>query len=330
VLRSDDHGRELWGYFLGKGPANGSTVDPPAFHTVDEAERLMDATGVVHMNILMFTWAGKYWRDGAYTLPDGGPRRAAAEEELRGRVVARMIENNEWAVRTVNERPRFSVFVGANPVVMTADEMLAEVADKVARGASGVKMVPHDMHISGDDRRIWPLYDYLSGEQIPLLSEASGRPGAPGNPARFAEALAAFPNLKLIFAHLGHDPNFGTGADAAVADLARQYDGVHTDLSLRLPEMVRGACTPEEFVAHVRRIGPDRVLYGTNFGFVDTTSVDPDHDPADGPQTTWARRTLEAFFDLPLSDDERSAIAAENWKRLVPTGRPAGRGAGLA
>src|SRR5262249_60402982 len=130
VLRSASHGRELWSYFLGKGPATGSSVDPPAFHTVDEAERLMDATGVVHMNILMFTWSGKYWRDGAYTLPDDTTRRPAAEEELRRRVVARTVENNEWAVRTVNERPRFSVFVGVNPVVMTADEMRVEAADK--------------------------------------------------------------------------------------------------------------------------------------------------------------------------------------------------------
>ena len=318
VMRSEDHGRELWSYFLGKGPANGAALDPPAFHTVEEAERLMDETGVVHMNILMFTWSGKYWRDGAYTLPDDGGRRSAAEEELRRRVVARTVDNNEWAVSVVNERSRFSTFVGINPVVMTADEMLTEIADKVGRGASGVKMVPHDIRVGGDDTRIWPVYDYLSSEQIPMLSEASGRPGAPGNPAYFAPALAAFPALKLIFAHLGHNPEFGQGADATVADLANQYAGVHTDLSLRLPDVVRGAVTEDEFVAHLRRIGTDRVLYGTNFGFVDTTNLDPDHRPEDGPQTTWAKRTLEAFLALPLTDSEREAISAGNWKRLVP------------
>ena len=329
VMRSREHGQEMWSYFLGKGPGTGNALEPAAFHTVDEAEQLMDATGVVHMNILMFTWSGKYWRDGAYTLPDDEPRRSAAEEELRRRIVARVVDNNEWAVRTVNERSRFSTFVGINPVIMTSDEMLTEVADKVGRGGSGVKVVPHDTRVGGDDKRMWPVYDYLATEQIPMLSEASGRPGAPGNPAFYAAALAEFPTLKLVFAHMGHDPEFGKGADATVAELAQQFEGVHTDVSLRLPEMLRGACTPDEFVAHVRRIGTDRVLYGTNFGFVDTVNADPDHRPEDGPQTTWARRTLQAFLDLPLNDDERGAIASGNWKRLVGTRQPSSQGSAL-
>ncbi len=99
VLRSEDHGRELWSYFLGKGPAHGDAAEPCAHHTVDEAERLMDETGVERMNILMFTWSGRYWRDGQYTLPDG-PGRAAAGEELRRRIVQRVVDNNDWAVRT--------------------------------------------------------------------------------------------------------------------------------------------------------------------------------------------------------------------------------------
>jgi predicted TIM-barrel fold metal-dependent hydrolase len=265
----------------------------------------------------MFTWSGRYWRDGLYTLPDDGRRRKVAEEELRQRIVQRTVDNNEWAVRTVAERPRFSVFVGVNPGLMTADEMLGEVEDKLRRGAIGVKMVPRDTYLTGSDRRIWPLYEYLESRGVPMLSEASGRPGAPSNPALFREALEQFPNLKLVFAHLGHDPQFGRGADEVVVELARRFDGVHTDVSLRLPEMLKGSCTPEEFVAHLRRIGTDRVTFGTNFGFVDCTNADPEHRPEDGPQTTWARRSLQAFMELPLDDGERTAIAAANWRRLV-------------
>jgi predicted TIM-barrel fold metal-dependent hydrolase len=320
VLRSEDHGRELWSYFLGKGPAHGHAAEPPALHTVEEAERLMDETGVVGMNILMFTWAGRYWRDGQYTLPDG-PGRAAAAEELRRRVVQRMVDNNEWAVRTCAERPRFTTFCGVDPNLMTADEAIAEIDDKVARGASGVKTVPQDSRVTGDDRRWWPVFDHLQAQGIPILSEASGRPGAPGRPGRYREALAAFPLLRLVFAHLGHDPNFGEGADAEVAELARDFAGVHTDVSLRLPEMLRGACTPDAFVDHLRRIGTDRVLYGTNFGFVDTINADPAWTPEQGPQTTWAKRNLQAFLELPLADDERAAIAKGNWDRLIARGQ---------
>jgi predicted TIM-barrel fold metal-dependent hydrolase len=314
VMRSEDHGRELWSYFL-RRPA--SEPGPPALHTLDEAEVLMDDTGVSHMNILMFTWSGRYWRDGQYTLPDDGPRRAAAAEELRGRIVQRIRDNNEWAVRAVAERSRFSVFCGIDGSLMTAGELLAEIDDKTGRGALGVKMVPFDSGVTGDDERLWPVYDYLQERGIPLLSESSGRSGAPGRPARFAKAFAEFPDLKLVFAHLGHDPVFGEGADREVAELARQYPGVHTDLSLRLPEMVNGACTPSAMVDHLRRIGTDRVLFGTNYGFVDTVNGDAEHRGEDGPQVTWARRTLQAFLELPLTDDETGAIASGNWNRLI-------------
>src|SRR4051812_36898582 len=146
-MRSEDHGRELWNYFLNRGPGTGHPPDPPAFHTVEEAERLMDATGVVHMNILMFTWSGRYWRDGLYTLPDDGRRRVIAQEELRRRIVQRVVDNNEWAVETVAGHNRFSTFVGVNPALMLPQEMLTEVSDKIGRGAAGVKMVPHDTRL---------------------------------------------------------------------------------------------------------------------------------------------------------------------------------------
>jgi predicted TIM-barrel fold metal-dependent hydrolase len=314
VMRSEDHGRELWSYFL-RRPV--SEPRPPGLHTIQEAEALMDDTGVSHMNILMFTWSGRYWRDGQYTLPDAGQARDRAAEELRGRILERIRDNNEWAVQAVAGRARFSVFCGIDPALMSADELLAEIEDKTARGALGVKMVPFDSGVSGDDPRLWPVYDYLQTHGVPLLSEASGRSGAPGRPALFAKALAEFPRLKLVFAHLGHDPAFGQGADLEVAELARAYEGVFTDLSLRLPEMLNGAFSASDMVEHLRRIGTDRVLFGTNYGFVDTVNGDATHRPEDGPQVTWAKRTLQAFLELPLTPDETSAIASANWYRLI-------------
>jgi len=317
VLRSRDHGRELYAYFLGYGPATGHPAEPPAHHTLDEAERLMDLTGVAQMNILMFTWSGRYWRDGHYALPDEGPRRASAREELRRRILARIADNNAWAVGVARSRARFSAFVGIDPAVMTSAEMVDEIRRGLAAGASGAKMIPYDTGVRPDDRRLWPAYDALQSAQAPILSEASGRPGAPSHPAYWREALAEFPRLKLVLSHLGHDPVFGEGADREVVALARRHRGVRSDLSLRLPEMLQGACTPQRFVDHVRSIGVDRVLYGSNFGFVDLIHADPEHDPSSGPQITWARRTLEAFLALPFDDDERAAVASGNWRRLI-------------
>ncbi len=313
VMRSAAHGQEMWWYFLRRPAAEA----PPALHTVEEAEAYMNDAGVSRMNILMFTWAGRYWRDGQYTLPDSGPARAAALEQLRARIVQRIRDNNEWALGVVAANPRFSFFCGIDAALMSEAELLAEIDDKTARGAVGVKMVPFDSGVSGDDPRLWPVYDALQARRIPLLSEASGRPGSPSRPGRFGAALREFPGLQLVFAHLGHDPVFGEGADQEVVELAQRHEGVFTDLSLRLPEMLNGACSPADMAAHLRRIGTDRVLFGTNYGFVDSINEDPAHKADGGPQQTWAKRTLRAFLDLPLEEDEVRAIAAGNWRRLI-------------
>jgi predicted TIM-barrel fold metal-dependent hydrolase len=246
-------------------------------------------------------------------LPDSGPRRAAAEEELRRRIVERVVDNNEWAVGAVHEHRKLSFFCGIDAALMTEQELLAEITDKTTRGALGVKMVPFDSRVRGDDRRLWPVYDWCQAQGVPLLSEAAGRPGAPGRPAYFAEALAEFPKLKLIFAHLGHDPVFGAGADLEVADLAQRYEGVHSDVSLRFIEVAHGDVTPEAMTAHLRRIGTHKVLYGSNYSFVEHMH------PSTGDSSPFSatRDNLGVLFTLPLTDDERRAIASENFNRLV-------------
>jgi predicted TIM-barrel fold metal-dependent hydrolase len=313
VLRSEAHGREMYSYFLNRSPANGHPADPSVFSTVEEVQELMRITGVVHTNFLMFTWSGRYWRDGCLTLPDSGPRRAAAEEELRRRIVERVVDNNEWAVGAVHEHRNLSFFCGIDAALMSEHELLAEIEDKTTRGALGVKMVPFDSRVRGDDRRLWPVYDWCQSRGVPLLSEAAGRPGAPGRPAYFAEALAEFPKLKLIFAHLGHDPVFGAGADLEVADLAQRYEGVHSDVSLRFIEVAHGEVSPEAMTEHLRRIGTHKVLYGSNYSFVE--HMHP--SVGDAARFSATKDNLAVLFSLPLTDDERRGIASENFKRLV-------------
>src|SRR5699024_7798387 len=94
--------------------------------TVDEAKQAMRVTGVSGMNVLMMTWAGKYYRDGQYVLPDDPNSLDDEEELLRSRVRRRVVDNNEWALRTSRTNPEFTCFVGISPNVMNDDEMIAE------------------------------------------------------------------------------------------------------------------------------------------------------------------------------------------------------------
>ncbi|MFI0354942.1 amidohydrolase family protein [Actinomadura sp. 9N407] len=318
VLRTADHSCDLYSNLLRFSAAMGLPNEPRFFGTPDEAGRVMVATGIAHMNILMFTWSGVYWRQGQNILPDREPDRSREAEELRRRIVRRIQDNNSWALGQVAENPRLSCFVGVDPVLMDEATLLSEVENGIRRGALGVKHVPMNHGTEGDDPRMWPVFDYCASAGVPLLTQAAGF--MPGRPRHYAKALGDFPGLKLIFAHLGHDRRFGEGADAEVVELANAHPGVHTDVSLRLIEVAEGHVSPEDLVAHLRAIGTDRVLFGSNW--VISEYLWFRNRPGVTPETSHDRldREIEVLKTLPLTDDERADIAARNFRRLTGLG----------
>jgi len=317
VQRSEAHGREMYEYCLMRGPGMSGPAKAPALGTLEQVLRLRDRTGVRHINILAFTWSGCYYRDGQFTLADDPAGRAEGERELCARITRRIRDNNAWVRKTVGSHQGFSFFCGVDPVVMDEMTMLEEVEDQIGRGAKGVKLVPHDLGIRGDDRRLWPLYAYVQGRDIPLYAQVGGYPGTTSRPAYFSEALAAFPRLRVIFSHMGHGPEFGRGSDAEFAELARQYDGVRGDLSLRLPEVADGHVSPDQMVAHIRKIGAQRLLYGSNFCLNEMLHPDRSAPDTTAFQITQTWKGLQVLATLPLTDEERADIAGRNFRHFV-------------
>jgi predicted TIM-barrel fold metal-dependent hydrolase len=318
ILRSADHSCDLYSNLLRFSAAMGLPDKPGFFGTPNEAENVMAETGIAHMNILMFTWSGVYWRQGQNILPDEQAHRAREAEELRRRIVRRVQDNNSWALEQVGASPKLSCFIGVDPVLMDEQTLLSEVENGIRRGALGVKHVPMNHGTEGDDPRMWPVFDYCASAGIPILTQAAGF--MPGRPRHYAKALDDFPKLQLIFAHLGHDRKFGQGADAEVAELAQAYSGVHTDVSLRLIEVVDGHISADDLVAHLRAIGTDRVLFGSNWIISEylwmrarpNETPDSSHDRLD--------RELNVLRTLPLTDDERADLASRNFRRLTGVG----------
>jgi predicted TIM-barrel fold metal-dependent hydrolase len=109
-----------------------------------------------------------------------------------------------------------------------------------------------------------------------------------GHPANFEEILRSYPTVTVQLAHLG------IGAEADVARLTSRYPNVVTDMSLRL-----GVEAPESTVDIVRRIGADRVLFGSNYPVVDQIVY------------------VEAFRALPLRPDEMLLVGHDNAARLL-------------
>ena len=246
-------------------------------------------------------------------------------------MTTRVRDNNAWAATIVKTNPQVGYFAGVNPVVMGSEAAVAEVEAQRARGALGVKIVPSDMGVPGEDVSLFPVYEYCVAEGIPVLTETGGH-SPYCRPAGFAGALKQYPDLRLIFAHCGHDKQFGGPLDQEVLNLAAKYDGVFGDTSLRLHEVADGTVSGDEMVAFFRKLGIDRVMFGTNYVFSDVLPVRPEHQPAPDhvdPRFTQAWKSVEVLKTLPLNDGEREAIAGTTFKTLTgfaPPARPPSTG----
>ncbi len=315
LFRSDDHAREFYYYFLMRSPIMSGPMVPPAMGTLAQMRDMMARTGVRHVNHLMFTWSGTYYRDGLFTLADDPAERARGEGELRARILRRICDNNEWAVRAAAENEAISTFIYVNPALMDERTMLAEVENKVRRGAKGIKTMFPDAGVFANDKRLWPLYDWCQSREVPIQIVCAEYVPNLNRPVHSEEALAAFPKLRLIFSHIGHGREFGKGADAEFVELARKYPNVCGDLSLRLPEVAEGHIAPDALVAHLRKIGTDRILYGSNFCLNEMLHADKAGGAPGGCQISNTLKGLEALATLPLTEDERADIAGRNFRR---------------
>jgi len=145
------------------------------------------------------------------------------------------------------------------------------------------------------------MYQAAQRWRVPVLSYTSalgleqeqGRESS-GHPKHFEEPLKTFPNCTIILAHLG------AGAEEDVARMASKYPNLYADVSARLHQIAKpGGWSPKEAVAWLRRIGIDRILFGTNYPMCDPFEY------------------VEVMNTLPLTDGERHKILSKNFSRLV-------------
>ena len=269
----------------------GSFKDSPFAGTPEEAIALMDEAGVAAMLIVPWFPAQDLV---AQKVAAGEARKDAVRE-----VVERWKALNGWAAETTRRFPgRFYSLVGLDPFLMEDREMEDEVALRLSQGACGLKIAPMFLNAPPSDPRVEIVWKLADKHGVFILSEASGKTSHPrtphGHPAGFESRLKAYPNVKVQMAHLGR------GAEDELARLTAAYPNVYADLSLRMHAMGQPPhFTAEELVAAIRKVGVDRVIYGTNYPLVDIGVC------------------AEAFADLPLTDAEREMISSRNVMRLL-------------
>jgi predicted TIM-barrel fold metal-dependent hydrolase len=205
-----------------------------------------------------------------------------------------LVAGNAWACEVAREHPSLLAFVCVHPAVMGAEELGEHVA---GLGAAGVKLHTIGQRLDPSDPGLEPLFDHCSRRGLPVIAHCGpdrhGRDFA--TPAAFAPVLERFPRLPLVLAHLG-------GALwRDVPALAVAHPGVRFDLSeiVSWTGSVLGP-TVGELAALMRFVGPERVLFGSDF---------PWYDPAE---------VLARVEALPgLSDAELAAVLGGNAAELL-------------
>lgn len=226
--------------------------------------------------------------------------REAAEKKINEEIVARMQRRNLWTCQVARENPSLIALVSID-LLQSPEEMAAEMEKMVKEhGARGLKLHPVANRFYPQDRRFWPAYRWAGKMNLPILFHA-GTADIAGytefdysRPANFQEVAEAFPELKIILAHLGK------GYFREALETAKKYTNIYLDTSAVINglESDKKFFSDQEIVAFIRNIGVSRVLFGSDW---------PWFDPL---------RAIDKIQKLPFNDQEKQMILRENAARL--------------
>jgi predicted TIM-barrel fold metal-dependent hydrolase len=267
--------------------------------TVDELLTLLDRGGIENAVMVNMTPVTEMFDAAAAKLPGdlSLAQRADAEDDIRRRMIGRLQRRNEWTCQMAREHPRLLSFIGLDPS-MSEDELLAEIDVRREQGAHGIKLHPPNQRFFPTDRRLWPVYERAQELGLPIIFHSGAfalgpGPSDHGHPRHFPEVLSAFPRLTVVMAHLAF------GDFAACADLARAHDNVFFDCCYVINGTEKSpSLSDDEAVAALRRVGCDRVMFGSDY---------PWFDPV---------LDAQRIQRLPLADADKRAVLRDNAVRL--------------
>jgi predicted TIM-barrel fold metal-dependent hydrolase len=214
------------------------------------------------------------------------------EAELRGSLPDRLRDYNQWVLSTANESTDLTALIAADPSVLGGEAGAEHLRAASEDGARGIKVHPVLQGFLPDDPRMDPTYTACEELGLTVLSHSGSTPTAPqfADPFAFSAVMETHPRLHLLLAHLG----------GACWHHVREFAATFPTVSFDLCEIIAwtgapGAPTADELGLLIRDIGPDRVLFGTDFPWYELD------------------RTIDQLMELPhLSDEERRGILGEN------------------
>lgn len=130
----------------------------------------------------------------------------------------------------------------------------AEVARIKRLGLKGIKLHPDFQQFNIDDSRMYPVYELLQAEHLPILFHTGDENFDYSSPKRLAKVLDDFPSLTVIAAHLGGYMRWDEACEYLIGrDLYIDTSSAYHRLS------------HEQIVSIIRKHDINRVLFGTDY-----------------------------------------------------------------
>lgn len=174
---------------------------------------------------------------------------------------------------------------------------LDEIDRVAADGAAWLKLHPNTQEFDVADPAVADVVKKATENGLPVLFDAYS-PWDANQPGKFVNLVMAVPDAKLILAH-AHGPGF---PQLLIYDIVGRYPGwqrnVWIDISVTGP-MLAGGPFAEKFTWVLRKVGTDRVIFGSDY-------------PIDDPLTA-----ARAVADLGFTAAEQAAILHDNAESLL-------------
>ena len=193
---------------------------------------------------------------------------------------------NEFIKRETDEHKEFLGFMTLHED-LTEEEILGEVEWCVKNGFKGIKLHPDFQKFYIDGENAEKIYRVV-GDKLPILFHTGDNRYEYSKPKRLAKMAKKYKNVNFIGAHFGGYRCWNE------LDCYKGLDNVYFDTSSSLPFI-----PVEKAESLIRKFGVSKFFFGTDFPMWDATEE------------------LERFLKIPLKDDEREKILAQNVKTLL-------------
>ena len=256
----------------------------------EEALTAIEEAGAEKAVVVNLCSRSSLMEEGKLELPGDltNDQRDEAVKEIASNLDNRLRASNEWICDLAKSHAQLIPFIGVDPGILNPEEMEAHVRE-MARdyGAEGVKVHPtsqgfymHDSRMSG----VWRACVELG---LPIITHVG--PSKSGDqyatPEAFTPVMEAFPELRIVMAHMGG------GSWRQLPTCAEAHPNAYYDIC----EIIEWTGAPEaptdlDLAKLILKVGPEKVMMGSDFPWYSIL------------------HTVERVQELPLLTEEQKSL----------------------